>query len=393
MDFRKQIVITNMKERQTMFFLDNQKAYDILAEPVSQKKIPAVGDIYVGKVKNVVKNINAAFVEFQKGVIGYLPLSELDFKAPASGTEFIVQVRKAAVKTKQAVLTIYPELVGQYVVLSIPKNQGEHPEKRSQGVSRKIEKESERQRLKEIQKELSTKRDYGVVIRTNAENIPAETIEKEYEELATTLDLIVNHGSQRTPFSLLYEDIPFYEKYIQGCRKEEYDRIITDDREVYELLSRRYSEKLVFYEDKSYSLRNLLGLTKQLEQALGKMVWLKSGGNLVIEPTEALTVIDVNTGKAIQGKRNSETTFLKTNLEAAVECARQIRLRNLSGIILIDFIDMKSWEHQQELMDLLRNELKKDKVNTALVDITKLGLVEITRMKLNKPLRELFRDA
>ena len=221
--------------------------------------------------------------------------------------------------------------------------------------------------------------------------VSEEQIREEYNELAEKLDWMQNHGFQRSCFSLLYKEIPFYEKYIQGCKEQDYDRIITDDREIYEILSEKYKEKLVLYEDTSYSLVNLLNLNKQLEQALGKTVWLKSGGNLVIEPTEALTVIDVNTGKAIEGKRNRETTFFKTNLEAAIESARQIRLRNLSGIILIDFIDMKKKEHQQELLNLLRTELSKDKVNTTLVDITKLGLVEITRMKINKPLRELYR--
>ena len=143
-----------------------------------------------------------------------------------------------------------------------------------------------------------------------------------------------------------------------------------------------------WYQDASYPLDKLLGIQSKLAKALQKRVWLKSGGNLVIEPTEALTVIDVNTGKAVEGKRNKETTFFKLNCEAAVEAARQIRVRNLSGIILIDFIDMKKKQHQDELMSLLREELAKDKIRTALVDITKLGLVEITRMKKNKSLYE-----
>lgn len=389
MDNRRQIVITNMDERQVMMYMDNQKAYDILVETKSSKNIPAVGDIYTGKVIHVVKNINAAFVEFQKEILGFLSLSELGNKAPACGTELIVQVKKAAVKTKQPVLTLFPEMVGQYVVVSVPKPG--NPMKNGQGVSRKISDHSERERLNKLQQALCETGRYAVVIRTNAEGAPDEMIKKEYEELAGKLDRVQNYGPKRNCFSLLYKDIPFYEKYIQGCREEEFDRIITDDREVYEILAPKYKEKLNLYEDTGYPLASLLSLNKQLSQALGRTVWLKSGGNLVIEPTEALTVIDVNTGKAIEGKRNSETTFFKINCEAAIECARQIRLRNLSGIILIDFIDMRIKENQHELMNLLRNEIKKDKVKTTLVDITKLGLVELTRMKINKPLRELYR--
>ena len=123
---------------------------------------------------------------------------------------------------------------------------------------------------------------------------------------------------------------------------------------------------------------------------MDKRVWLKSGGNIIIEPTEALTVIDVNTGKAIQGKRQRETTFYKINVEAAIEAARQIRARNISGIILIDFIDMQDKENEEKLMALFREELKKDKIKTTVIDITKLGLLELTRMKKNPPLWEML---
>ena len=157
---------------------------------------------------------------------------------------------------------------------------------------------------------------------------------------------------------------------------------------MYEELSGFCGDRAVFYQDEAYSLDKLLGLSSKLEKALGKKVWLKSGGSLVIEPTEALTVIDVNSSRAVAGKRSQETTFFRINCEAAREAARQIRMRNISGIILIDFIDMKERENQKKLMELLRAELERDKTRTALVDITKLGLVEITRMKVNRPLRE-----
>ena len=171
-----------------------------------------------------------------------------------------------------------------------------------------------------------------------------------------------------------------------------FERIVTDLQSVYEELYPIYGDKVELYSDDSYSLDKLLGISTKLLKANEKKVWLKSGGNLVIEPTEALTVIDVNTGKAVDGRRNKETTFYKINCEAAIEAARQIRMRNLSGIILIDFIDMKEQEHVEELMQLLRMKLSEDKVKTVLVDITKLGLVEITRMKKNPPLREVLQS-
>lgn len=145
-------------------------------------------------------------------------------------------------------------------------------------------------------------------------------------------------------------------------------------------------EQLQFYEDPSYSLDKLLGISSKLAKAQKKHVWLKSGGSLVIEPTEALTVIDVNTQKAVAGRRNSETTFFKVNMEAAREAARQIRIRNISGIILIDFIDMKEKSKIKALLQELENAFLNDQVKTTVVDITRLGLVEITRMKVRKPL-------
>ena len=129
-----------------------------------------------------------------------------------------------------------------------------------------------------------------------------------------------------------------------------------------------------------------------MKKALEKRVWLKSGANLVIEPTEALTVIDVNTGKAVDGRRKKETTFFKVNCEAAKEAARQIRMRGISGIIIIDFIDMHDKKNQKDLMDLLQSELKKDPIKTVLMDITRLGLVEITRMKKSPPIWEIYKN-
>ena len=197
---------------------------------------------------------------------------------------------------------------------------------------------------------------------------------------------LMDYSEYKTRFSCLYREASFYLKYIRSLELSNFERIVTDLQSVYEELYPIYGDKVELYSDDSYSLDKLLGISTKLLKANEKKVWLKSGGNLVIEPTEALTVIDVNTGKAVDGRRKKETTFYKINCEAAIEAARQIRMRNLSGIILIDFIDMKEQEHVEELMQLLRMKLSEDKVKTVLVDITKLGLVEITRMKKNPPL-------
>lgn len=229
-----------------------------------------------------------------------------------------------------------------------------------------------------------------MILRTSAKTASEEEIRKECTGLLKQMHELMDYSEYKTRFSCLYREASFYLKYIRSLELSNYERIVTDLQSVYEELHPIYGDKVELYSDDSYSLDKLLGISTKLLKANEKKVWLKSGGNLVIEPTEALTVIDVNTGKAVDGRRNKETTFYKINCEAAIEAARQIRMRNLSGIIVIDFIDMKEQEHVEELMQLLRMKLSEDKVKTVLVDITKLGLVEITRMKKNPPLREVL---
>ena len=189
---------------------------------------------------------------------------------------------------------------------------------------------------------------------------------------------------------------PAWLQDIRDSRDDELDEIVTDSPLLFDRLSAFVKEtcptlsgRLRLYTD-DYSLHKLYSLETELERALSERVWLKSGGFLVIQPTEAMTVIDVNTGK-FTGKKNAEETFLKLNLEAAREIALQIRLRNLSGIIIVDFIDMETEESREELMRYLDSLLSSDQIKTTLVDMTKLGLVEITRKKVRRPLAEQLR--
>lgn len=382
MNDRRQIVITHLQEKLVMLYMEGEKIYDVLVGEEEGVNTIEVGDIYVGRVQNIVQNISAAFVEVQKGVICYLPLSECGDRKICCGDELVVQVKKAAVKTKQAVVTLYPEMAGRFCVISTKISE--------KGISKKINDPEKILRLKGLLKEYGEE-EYGILLRTNAGDASLEEIRTECGKLLEEMHERMEHSQYLACFSLLRKEDPFYIKYINGCQPGELDRIITDDEKIFHEIQAVCGGLAEWYQDISYPLDKLLGIQSKLSKAFEKRVWLKSGGNLVIEPTEALTVIDVNTGKAVEGKRNKETTFFKINCEAAEEAARQIRMRNLSGIILIDFIDMQKKQHQNGLMTLLSDELAKDKTRTALVDITKLGLVEITRMKKSKPLWETMR--
>ena len=233
------------------------------------------------------------------------------------------------------------------------------------------------------------------MIRTNSEGMESERIQKEIETLKAIYEHITKQAVHFTRFSLVDKGLPNYLCDIRDSNHFQLDEIITDDKEVYEEIHTflmNYQpedlQKLIFYQDPMISMKNLYSIETKLQKALQKRVWLKSGGYLVIEPTEALTVIDINTGKAVKGKKNEQETFFRINMEAADEIAKQMRLRNMSGIIIIDFIDMEDEQKKNTLMGHLKTLFAKDPVKTALIDMTKLNLVEVTRKKVRKPLWE-----
>lgn len=373
----------------------------------SSKQEAILGNIYLGKVKNIVKNINAAFVEITDGKMCYYSLEENKYPILAGssfnpddrklrevklkiGDELLVQVSKEDVKTKAPVVSSNINFTGKYAALTYGKL--------TYGVSSKITEEKERSRLKSIAKKYEQK-DYGFIIRTNAAFVTEEKIESEIQKLIEAYENIRKYGIHKSRFSLIYKTPPNYICDIRDGYADNVEEFVTDDSELYDNIKEYLQmyqpedlEKLRFYEEASIKLTSLYGIIDKLSDAVRPMVWLKSGGSLVIQPTEALTVIDVNTGKAVAGKKKVQETFLKVNREAAKEIARQIRLRNLSGIIIIDFIDMELQKDNELLMNELEEYLKKDPIKTTLVDMTALGLVEVTRKKVRKPLHEQLQD-
>ena len=400
------LLITRWGNQILTALTENGKCRSLNLEPAEKTGI--LGNIYIGKVKNIVKNINSAFIDLGNGLTGYYSLTDnkthlftdaaaktQDSHRPLrQGDAILVQVDRDAVKTKDPVLTSNLNFTGKYLVLTQGKKQI--------GFSGKIRDKAWKQHMQNLlEKETagSFGLSFGLIVRTNAREAGEEEILQELELLARRRQTLLASASHRTCYSLLASSEPSYIRSIRDAYTSELEAVVTDDKDCYEAV-RQYLEenqpedleKLSFYEDPMLSLSKLYSLETALEQALGKHVWLKSGGYLVIEPTEALTVIDVNTGK-YAGKKTQAETIFKINQEAAAETARQLRLRNLSGIIVVDFIDMETEEERLRLMSLLERELLKDPVKTVLVDMTRLGLVEITRKKVKRPLAEQVRAA
>ena len=214
-----------------------------------------------------------------------------------------------------------------------------------------------------------------------------ETIVSEIDALVEKYNTIMENAKYRTCYSLMYEKEKSYRGYLRDVYKEG-DRVITDMREIYEDICKDMPQvNVTFYENDLQNLLKKYSIEHGIKEILNERVWLKSGAYLVIQPTEALTVVDVNTGKCIKGKVTDEV-FRKVNLEAAEEIVRQIRLRNISGIIIIDFINMTDSSMNDELMDKMRELVKGDRIKTNVIDMTELGLMEITRKKLKPPVYE-----
>lgn len=388
------VVITKMPSLSsytiTAQYLDDKL---MLLDCDNQKERSLLNNIYVGKVKNLVPNIAAAFIEIEKGVECYYSLEDNKhpvFVTPKKdnkvkiGDEIIVQVAKENIKTKQPVLTSDLTLTGKYVVVSYGNNK--------MGLSNKLT-VKEKLRIKELFAE-KKKEPFGIIARTNVKHATDEQILEEVGYLKEKLQTIIDNGFHRTCYSVLYEGEENYITILKGLYEENQCEIITDEKDIYEKVKSYLAEHnsnttrtLTFYEDSLLPLYKLKSLESELKHATQERVWLNSGAYLVIQPTEAFTVIDINTGK-FTGKKNTQETFLKINLEAAKEIARQLRLRNISGIVVIDFIDMERMEDKKILMEDFDKILKKDPVKTILVGISKLNLVELTRKKVRKSLRE-----
>lgn len=352
--------------------------------------LPIVGNIYVGKIMNVLPGMQAAFVDIGRERNAFLYYGEDKDDAgntikPKSGTDVLVQVEKAEVGNKGAVLTRKISFPGKFIVM-IP---GEH----RIGISKKITDSEERRRIKEIANALLPE-DYGMIIRTEGQGKPYEVYDKEIKTLIETSRSVLKRADYSKAPVLLYSEANGVEKVVRDYFNDDIDELVVNDENDYNAILELCADmgfktgKVRLYTDEVPIFQNYY-VQSQARAAFNKHVWLKSGGFLVIEQTEACVVIDVNTGK-YTGKADFEKTILNTNIEAANEIAHQLRLRNLNGMIIVDFIDMKSVQNKKILQQTLEEAVSKDRLQTTVVGMTELGLMQITRKKKRQSIMNLM---
>ncbi|MCL4542452.1 MAG: Rne/Rng family ribonuclease [Deltaproteobacteria bacterium] len=428
-------LIINKDDYETrVALLENGQLTEIFIERKSDS--PRHGNIYKGKVMQILPGIQASFIDIgcEKSAFLYagdfydidasdydffepgseeLPLSELNNNggnalnaaAPEhrkskkkkkglpnidqllkKNQEILVQIAKEPVKTKGARITSHISLPGRFLVYM--------PTSSSIGISRKIKSDEEKKRLKNIVLKYRSE-GTGFIIRTAAENASEADIEGDIKFLIALWNNIYRSQLKTKAPRLIFQDIGISLRALRDLLNKTINKIVVDDKEEYEKIaefltiqSPEYVNIIEFYTD-SLPVFEHFNIEKEISKALNKKVWLKSGGYIVIDHAEALTAIDVNTGKYV-GKKNFEDTILKTNLEAAKEIAYQLRLRNIGGIIVIDFIDMVKGSHKEKVYRTLEDALKNDRVKTTINKITELGLVEMTRKRTGNSLAATF---
>lgn len=338
-----------------------------------------VGNIYVGYVKDIVKNLNAAFVEIDGESKGFLSLKNYPHKIK-QGDKILVQVAGDKVKTKDYLLTWKLNISVGSVILTVGNN--------NFSISKKIDDSLLREQYKNSFSHFCTD-EYGFILRTNAQSKDLKNLENNINEAIEIYNQTVNKFNFLKAKTLVYKKDKQLEVLEDFVLKKD-GMVITDVEQIYESL--KAADICAFFNDeKKINLINKYSLEKHLKNSLNRHVWLKSGGYLIIEHTEAMTVIDVNTGKA-DFKSNRDKTIQKINEEAAKEISRQLQIRNISGTIIVDFIGSDELKNGN-LIAVMRQEVKKDYVSCSVVDITKLGLMEITRKKQEQPLYEIFSEA
>jgi ribonuclease G len=386
--------------------VENGVLQELFLERPSRRGL--ISNIYKGRVSRVLPGMQAAFIDIGMERTAFLHASDIfdprhagtGVEAPrteniralvAEGDEILVQVVKDPLGTKGARLTTYITLPSRFLVYM--------PQGRGVGVSARIENEAERERLRcAVLSGVEPDEDAGFIVRTAAEDAPLEALRADMVYLRKLWEFVRQQGLRTRPGHLVHADLPLHLRILRDLLRPDVERVLIDQpsahREMREFAATFVPDvvpRLELYEEKR-PLFELHHVEEEIQKSLDRKVPLKSGGHLIIDQTEAMTTIDVNTG-AFVGHRNLEETIFRTNLEAAVTIARQLRLRNLGGIIIIDFIDMEEPEHRRQVIQALEKALRDDHVKTSISSVSPLGLVEMTRKRTRESLEHLLCQA
>src|SRR5213593_3261783 len=405
------LILSVEKLESRVALLENGRLEEYSVERKSSRNI--VGSIYKGKVRNIEVGLKAMFVDigFEKNEFFHFwdaipaaldsgieaidrrtnkrPRKRITVKDIPSiypvGSDVIVQVTKGPIGTKGPRVTTNLSFAGRYLVLMLFSDRS--------GISRKIESPKERERLRKILRELDVPDGVGVIIRTVGEGQRARYFVRDLRFLLDQWAKVEQAIREKPAPCRLFEEPDLFERTVRDFLTEEIDQVVCDERasaermiEMIGQISRRAGNRVHFY-DGATPIFETYGVQKQVDDAFHRQVWLKCGGYIVIDETEALVAIDVNTGRN-KGGRDVEKTILQTNLEAADEIARQLRLRNIGGLIISDFIDMKSRRDQLAVYNLMKERLSRDKARTHVLPISQLGLMEMTRQRAQESLSE-----
>ncbi len=401
----EEILINCTPQETRVAVVENGVLQEVCVERVRRRGL--VGNIYKGRVQRVLPGMQAAFIDAGLERTAFLHASDVSLaddqpeaerrstpdiqQLLREGQEVVVQVVKDPLGTKGARLTTHLTIPSRNLVLM--------PGARSVGVSARIEDEAERNRLREIGQQFLTDGDEGgYIIRTAAEQVPEEALASDRQFLRKLWESIHQQIAVAPVGSCVHEDLPLVLRALRDLVSGQVERIRVDSRENFERVHDfcqqffpNMTGRLEYYPGER-PLFDLYGVEQEIQRALSRKVELKSGGYLIIDQTEAMTTVDVNTGGYV-GRRNLEETIFKTNLEAAQSIARQVRLRNLGGIIIIDFIDMEEEEHKRQVLRALERALERDHAKTQISSVSALGLVEMTRKRTRESLEHVLCEA
>ncbi|MGD1087835.1 MAG: Rne/Rng family ribonuclease [Verrucomicrobiota bacterium] len=411
----KEVVINAETLETRVAVLEDGKLEEFNIERTTEERL--VGSIFKGKVRNLEDGLKAAFVDigFEKNAfLHYWDIVPNQFDSGVEiveregrrrdkpkitqkdiprlyppGSEIIVQVTKGPIGTKGPRITTNLVLPGRYLVLL--------PNSDQSGISRKIENQEERKRLKKILRELSIPEGMGVIMRTAGEGQQLRYFVRDLALLLEEWRGVQARIKSQPMATCVFQEPDLIERTVRDFLTEDVERIVVDNQKAHDrmhdmiaTISKRSADKIKFYTD-AQPVFDRFNITKQLENTFSRQVHLKSGGYIVIDETEALVAIDVNTGRH-KGSRDQEATILKVNLEAAEEISRQLRLRNMGGLIVLDFIDMKSRRDQQSVYQRIKDGLRRDKAKTHILPISQLGLMEMTRQRHSESVRAAVYD-